>query len=318
MFFQEAVSITPPMLRTTTTFLPREWKAVGAGAVEEFAGVAAEGDDGDIVGAGGSGEFSGGRDEFARTGNRIEGGESVVTEGGLESGGLVGDMLGIGVLLAVVDVEAGVLEAVEQGDGIGAVDVAGTGTAGDEVIGGAAEDGDVLDILQRKGGSLVLEEDHAFKGGLASHGGVGLEIRLVGVGVTLHLRAAEHEFEDALDAEVEFGLAEGTVLDGVHDLLVLEVGARLEHVVAGTNLGGSVVTAVPVGHHGALVTPFVAEDGGHQVFPLGGIGAVELVVGGHDGPGFGFLDGDFEALEVDLALGTLADDCVALVFFIVL
>ena len=219
-------------------------------------------------------------------------------------------MLGIDILLAVVDIEAGVLQTVKQGDGVSAVDITGTGTAGDEVIRGAAEDGDILDVLERQGVGLVLKQDHAFEGGLAGHGGVSGEIRLVTVGIALHLRAAEDELEGALDAEVEVGLGEAAVLDGVDDLLVLQVGTRLEHVVAGTHLGRGVVTAVPVGHHGALVAPFVAQDGGYQVLALGGIGAVDLVVGGHDRPGIGFLDRDFEALEVDFALGAGADDGV--------
>ena len=282
---------------------------VGGAAVEEFAGVAAEGDDGHVVGEGRSAELSRGRDDLGRTRGRIESGEGVV-KGGLESGFLVGDVLEVHVLLAFIHVETGVLQAVQQGYGVGAVDVAGAGTAGDEGIGGAAEDGDILDILERQGVRPVLEQDHAFEGALAGHGGVGLEVGLVGVGIALHLRAAEHQVQDALDAGVEFGLGQGTVLDGGHDLLILQVGARLEHVVAGAHLGSGVVTAVPVGHHGAFVTPFIAEDGGYEVLALGGIGAVDLVVGGHDGPRVGFLDGDLEALEVDLTLGAGADDRV--------
>ena len=139
---------------------------------------------------------------------------------------------------------------------------------------------------------------------------MGLQVRLVGIGISLGLRAAGDEFQAAADADVQLGLGEGTVLDGVHDLLVLQVGARLEHVVAGGDLLGAVVTAEPVGHHEALEAPFVAEDGGLQVLALGSVGAVDLVVGAHHGPGVGFLDGDLEALEVDLALGARGDDGV--------
>ena len=281
---------------------------VGAGTVEELAGVAAEGDDGDVIGLGGLGEFQRPGDELARARGGIESGE-LVGEGSLEGGILFGNMLQRGFLVAFVHVEAGVLEAIQEGHGVGAVHVAGTGAAGDEVEGGAAEYGDVLDVLQGQD-ALVLEEDHAFQRALAGDGGVGLEVGLVGVGISLGLRAAGDEFQAAADAHIQFVLGEGTVLDGVHDLLVLQVGARLEHVVAGGNLLGAVVAAEPVGHHEALEAPFVAENRGLQVLALGGVGAVDLVVGAHHGPGVGFLDGDLEALQVDFALGARGDDGV--------
>ena len=47
-----------------------------------------------------------------------------------------------------------------------------------------------------------------------------------------------------------------------------------------------------------------------EVAALGSVGAVDLVVRAHHGPGIGLLDGDLEALQVDLTLGARGDDGV--------
>ena len=218
-------------------------------------------------------------------------------------------MLQIDVLLALVHLKTGVLEAVQEGNGVGAVHVAGPGAAGDEVIGGAAEYGHFLYVLQRQH-TVVFQKDHAFQGALAGNSSVGLEVRLVGVGIALHLGAALDKLQAAGDAYVQFCLREGTVLDGIHDLLVLQGSAGLQHVVAGSHLGGAVVTAEPVGHHEALEAPFVTKDGGDEVPALGSVSTVNLIVGAHDGPGIGLLHGNLDTFEVNLALGTGADDGV--------
>ena len=281
---------------------------VGAGAVEELTAVAPEGDDGDVVLEGRCRQLEQVGNQFGGTGNRVEGGV-VLSLGGAEGGLLVGNVLEVVVLLALVHLETGVLQAVEQGDGVGAVYVAAAGAAGDEVKGGAAEYGHLFHVLEGKD-AVVLQKNHAFQRALAGYGCMGFEVRLVVVGVGFHLRAALDQFQAAGDAYIQFLFAEGSVLEGAHDLFVLEGGTGLEHVVAGGNLLGGVVSAEPVGHDESLEAPLVTKDGGEEVFALGGVGAVEFVVGTHDGPGSGFLDGDFEPLQVNFALGAGADDGV--------
>jgi len=49
---------------------------------------------------------------------------------------------------------------------------------------------------------------------------------------------------------------------------------------------------------------------GQQVMAFRSVGAIDLVVGGHDGPGFGLFHGNFETLQVNFAQGPLAHDGV--------
>ena len=78
--------------------------------------------------------------------------------------------------------------------------------------------------------------------------------------------------------------------------------------------------AEPVGHDEPVEAPFAAQDPVDQVGLLAAVDAVDLVVGGHDGPDAGLPHGGFEGDEVDLAQGALGDlrtDGHPLVFLIV-
>ena len=166
-------------------------------------------------------------------------------------------------LLGIIHVESGILETVQQRNGIGAVHVSGSGTSGYEGVGCAAIDSDILNVLERQH-ALVLEKDHSFECAFAGDLGMGCEVGLVGYLVSLHLGTPQHKLQAAPYADVKFGLGEGAVLDGCHDLLELKVGAWLKHIVASGNLCGAVVTSVPVGHHETLETPVAAEDVGDE------------------------------------------------------
>ena len=69
----------------------------------------------------------------------------------------------------------------------------------------------------------------------------------------------------------------------------------------------AVLSAKPVGHHGALISPLIAQDGLYEVLAFGGIDAVDVVVRRHHRPRLGLLDGYFEALEIDFAESPLRD-----------
>ena len=215
-------------------------------------------------------------------------------------------MLEISILLALIHGETGVLEAVQQGYGVSPVDIAGSGAAGNEIVGSTSKECNLASSIERKD-ALVLQQHHTFERALASHGCVSRKVRIIAEGISLGLGAAGHQFKASADAYVQLGLSERAVLDCGHYLLVLQVRTWLEHIVAGRNLRGAIVTAVPVGHHGALEAPFITKDGGYQVITLGSVGAVYLVIGGHNRPGLSFLDSDLESLQVYLALRALTD-----------
>ena len=67
------------------------------------------------------------------------------------------------------------------------------------------------------------------------------------------------------------------------------------------------MVGAPVGHDDALEAPLVTQHVGQQPVILGGVHAVDTVVGAHDGPRLGGLDDVFEGRQVDLAQGALAD-----------
>ena len=59
-----------------------------------------------------------------------------------------------------------------------------------------------------------------------------------------------------------------------------------------------------------LKAPVPAEDVLEQVLVLVGVGAVDEVVGGHDGPGLCLFDHDFKAGKIQLPQGALVQDRV--------
>ena len=132
-----------------------------------------------------------------------------------------------------------------------------------------------------------------------------LEVGLVGVFVSLIARTLLNEVQDALDIAVQISLCQFTTLYTSHDTVELLCLTRLQHVITSPHLLGTVLTAKPVGHHGSLIAPLIAEDGLHKVLALRGIDAVDIVVGGHHCPGLALLDGNLEALQVNLTEGTL-------------
>ena len=155
--------------------------------------------------------------------------------------------------------------------------------------------------------ALVLEQDAALRGGLARQGVV---LRLaVGVGRGLYRgRAGEDELQCLVRAGVERVLGDAS-LPHRGGQLADRAQARRGHLKGGARRhpGHVVVGAAPVGDHGALVPPLVAQDVLEQVGVLVCVGAVHEVVGGHDGLGGGLAHAGLEAGEVDLAQGALVE-----------
>ena len=134
---------------------------------------------------------------------------------------------------------------------------------------------------------------------------MGLEVGLVGILITLIAGTLLHEVQGALNTAVEVGLSELATLHTSHNRVELLVLTRLQHIVASPHLLGAVLTAKPVGHHRSLVAPLVAQDGLYEILALRGIDTVDVVIRGHHRPRLTLLDGNLEALQVDLTQGPL-------------
>ena len=104
-------------------------------------------------------------------------------------------------------------------------------------------------------------------------------------------------------------------LHRLHNVFDLGGIARHHQVVAGADLllGRQLFAlAYPVGHHNALESPLVAQDGGQQVFVALGIDTINDIIRRHQRPRLRLADGHLEALQVQLTQGTLADPLVHL------
>ena len=202
--------------------------------------------------------------------------------------------------------EAGRAQPLGNGNGVGPVHVAAAGAARNQVVAGVAEQGQLLARPQGQGLGFVAQQHHAFGGGLAGHGGIGFQGRLAGVPITLEGGRLQHQLQHAQHVGIELGEGELTAFQGGGQLLGLGRGTGHQQVVAGLQLGHGVAAAVPVGHHQALETPFLAQQRGQQIVAFGGVRAVHEVVARHHRPGLRLLHRELKPLQVDFAQGPLA------------
>lgn len=172
-----------------------------------------------------------------------------------------------------------------------------------------ADDGDLPGrcrvSVQRKNRIVVLEQDNGFDGGLVGHFVVRVHVETVAVDAHRSVGLVD-EVDHALGHAIELGGGDAAVAGGVDDLVVGVARWHFE-VEAGVQGGHAVVVSAPVGHDDALEAPLVAQHVGQQPVILGGVHAVDTVVGAHDGPRLGGLDDVFEGRQVDLTQGALAD-----------
>ena len=177
----------------------------------------------------------------------------------------------------------------------------------EEVDGGDAIEGYFLVAFHRQSVVFVFEEDDALFSSLACHGGMGLQVGLVGEFVIAEMWCLDNVFQDVAHIAVDFLHADFTLVDGCHKAFHFNRATRLHQVVA--SLGGfhRAFFHAPVGHHDAVEAPFVAEHGGEHAMVLLRVVTVDFVVRRHHCPRLAFLDGDLEVLEVELAQGTVAD-----------
>ena len=209
------------------------------------------------------------------------------------------------LLQIVRDSVAAVLHTVEQRHHIGMVHITRTSTTGNKFVRGIAIKGHILDFLSERQGASVLHQHHSLGSRLTRHLGMCLQVWLIRILITLIARCLLDELQDTAHVAVEVCLSEFTTLHASHDGVELSLLTWLQHVVACPHLHSTVLTSEPVGHHRALITPLVTKNRLHEVLALRGIDPVDIVIRGHHRPRLTFLDGNLEALQVDLAEGAL-------------
>ena len=167
---------------------------------------------------------------------------------------------------------------------------------------------------------LVLQQHHAFRGGLARDPCMSIQIGAVADGLMTEGSRPHDQVEDAFDVSIQHLQIQLPLSGRVQQRLLLRLGAGHQQVVACLHLLHGIRPRKPVGHHDALEAPFIAQHVLQQPGAFRGVGSVDLVVGTHDRPWTAFLDGDLETLQVKLAQRTLADlhvDGVAVPFMVV-
>ena len=116
------------------------------------------------------------------------------------------------------------------------------------------------------------------------------------------------EPQHAGDRGVEHLLGQRAVGDRLDDGAIADPEVRRHlQIQPGGQRGNPVGHRAPVGHHQPVETPLLAQHLGEQPPVLGGVRAVDLVVGAHDRPRPGGGDHVLERGQVDLAQRALVD-----------
>ncbi len=219
----------------------------------------------------------------------------------------------VGQAAAVEHVNVGAEEVGDAGDGGDRLERSGfrgASAAGDSRPGVGADDGDGLDLcrIERKQMAFVLEEGNALERALKRDGAVGdgvsgvggIELRAIGEAV------AKLGADEAQHLVVDGGLFYLAILHSGNEILrVHEFGAGHFEVEAVVGGGHAVIGGVPVGHEHALEAPIALENLVIEEVVLGGVNAVDQVVGVHDRINVALDDGGLEGGQIDFAHGAL-------------
>ena len=171
------------------------------------------------------------------------------------------------------------------------------------------DQGDRLQFARQRQQAVVLQQRHGLAGRVEGDG-------LVAGRAQLSLRpfravqqsAAEDQADHAGGVVVDLGLGNVSRPDRGQQLVAepLRRPGHLE-VEAGVGRGGGGMGGGPVRDHHAPIAPLFLEDVGQQAAVFGGVGSVELVVGGHDRPGVGLRHDPLEGGEIEFPQGPLVD-----------
>ena len=170
-----------------------------------------------------------------------------------------------------------------------------------------ADHGQPLAVAQVEGQqAVVLEQHRALARGPPGQVVVRVEVRRRGRG-GLRERVVD-ERQHPGDGLVEGGLVQRPGPHRLDDraVAVAQLRRHLE-VEPGGDRGGPVVHRAPVGDDQAVEAPLLAQHLGQQPVVLGGVDAVDLVVGAHHRPRLGQRDHPLEGRQVDLAQRPLVD-----------
>ena len=224
-----------------------------------------------------------------------------------------------GVVRAALTVKAGgkahALQAalgqlLQHGIHLDGVDGAGARALIPGRLGEITYDSHPLPRFQRKQTALVLEQDHALRCRAAGQRVMRLGVK--GPGRLFDSRmGGQHQLQQLVQPGVHIRFRNFAVFHGRFQLPDgVPTGERHFQRRAVLHAQSMVVGAAPVGDDGPLKAPVPAEDVLEQVLVLVGVGAVDEVVGGHDGPGPCLFDYDFKAGKIQLPQGALVQDRV--------
>ena len=157
---------------------------------------------------------------------------------------------------------------------------------------------------------VVLQKDRALGPGAADQGAVlGPVVGVLFVRTVLVQRAhPRHQPQHVAGRLADLRRADTAVVHRLHQL-VAAVARRTGHfqIKPGVHRGLGRPRAEPVGHDDPVITPVLAQDLCQKPFRFSGIGAVQLVVGGHDPPGPRLFHRRLEGDEIDLAQRAFVD-----------
>ena len=204
-----------------------------------------------------------------------------------------------GVALHIGYVQAVFLRGFHGAGRFKAVDVAAPAALEARFFRKLADEGNRVVLLQGQDVPVVLQQHHAFGGHVCGHPVLGF---LVPGSFRLRvLHIAVDDVQDPLAAEVHLLLIQFSGFDRFHDLPVVDpAGCGHLQVQPRRHAGNAVAHGAPVRHDITLEAPFLPEYIRQQPGILGGVHAVDPVVGAHDRPGLGFLHGHLKGREVDL------------------
>ena len=202
-------------------------------------------------------------------------------------------------------------QTVEEGIHLDGVDGTGTGPLIPGRLGEVADDGHLLARFQGQDAALILEQNDALPRRAAGQRMMGVGVKGAGGRFDGGL-GVQHQLQQLVQPGVHVRFRNFAAFHGLHQLPDGVVAGE-GHLQRGAVLHaeGVVVGAAPVGDDGALEAPVLPQDVLEQMGVLVGIGAVDEVVGGHDGLRLCLFDHDLKAGEVDLPQGALVHDGVA-------
>ena len=163
-----------------------------------------------------------------------------------------------------------------------------------------ADKGDIFLFGKRKKIVFILQKDNGFFSDLFRHFMIPVSVKYRCF-IPVFLKTV-YNVQDTLHSPVQHRFIQAAVLYRIHDQLVIDAaGGGHFQIQAGFQIGYSVVHRAPVTYHKTIKAPFPSQDIGERFFMLCRIGAVDFVVGAHNGPGLLFAYRPFKGRHIDLA-----------------